>query len=44
MFDSVDEGGDILFFDEADVLFGKRTEVKVSRDRYVVTSNSSMVT
>ncbi len=44
VFDAVEEGGGILFFDEADALFGKRTEVKVSRDRYVVTSNSSMVT
>jgi SpoVK/Ycf46/Vps4 family AAA+-type ATPase len=27
-------GGTILFFDEADALFGKRTEVKDSHDRY----------
>jgi SpoVK/Ycf46/Vps4 family AAA+-type ATPase len=27
-------GGAILFFDEADALFGKRTEVKDSHDRY----------
>jgi SpoVK/Ycf46/Vps4 family AAA+-type ATPase len=27
-------GGAILFFDEADALFGKRSEVKDSHDRY----------
>jgi SpoVK/Ycf46/Vps4 family AAA+-type ATPase len=27
-------GGAILFFDEADALFGKRTEVRDSHDRY----------
>ena len=29
-----DSAGSILFFDEADALFGKRTEVKDSHDRY----------
>ena len=29
LFDAAEEGGTILFFDEADALFGKRTEVKV---------------
>ena len=34
MFDAAEEGGAILFFDEADALFGKRSEVKDSHDRY----------
>ena len=34
LFDAAEEGGAILFFDEADALFGKRTEVKDSHDRY----------
>jgi SpoVK/Ycf46/Vps4 family AAA+-type ATPase len=34
LFDAAEEGGDILFFDEADALFGKRSEVKDSHDRY----------
>jgi hypothetical protein len=34
LFDAAEEGGTILFFDEADALFGKRTEVKESHDRY----------
>jgi hypothetical protein len=34
MFDAGEEGGAILFFDEADALFGKRSEVKDSHDRY----------
>jgi hypothetical protein len=34
IFDAADDGGVILFFDEADSLFGKRTEVKDSHDRY----------
>jgi hypothetical protein len=34
LFDAAEEGGCILFFDEADALFGKRTEVKESHDRY----------
>ena len=34
MFDAAEEGGAILLFDEADALFGKRTEVKDSHDRY----------
>jgi len=32
--DAAEEGGAILFFDEADALFGKRSEVKDSHDRY----------
>jgi len=34
VFDAAEESGAILFFDEADALFGKRTEVKDSHDRY----------
>ncbi|MEO6672190.1 MAG: ATP-binding protein [Ginsengibacter sp.] len=34
IFDSAEEGGAILLFDEADALFGKRSEVKDSHDRY----------
>ncbi len=34
IFDVADEGGPILLFDEADALFGKRSEVKDSHDRY----------
>jgi SpoVK/Ycf46/Vps4 family AAA+-type ATPase len=35
IFDSAEEAGAILFFDEADALFGKRSEVKDAHDRYV---------
>ena len=34
LFDAAEDGGAILFFDEADALFGKRTEVEDSHDRY----------
>lgn len=34
VFDSAEELGAILLFDEADALFGKRSEVKDSHDRY----------
>jgi len=34
MFDAAEDGGALLFFDEADALFGKRSEVKDSHDRY----------
>jgi hypothetical protein len=34
VFDSAEEGGAILLFDEADALFGKRSEIKDSHDRY----------
>jgi hypothetical protein len=34
LFDAAEDGGAILFFDEADALFGKRSEVKDSHDRY----------
>jgi hypothetical protein len=34
VFDVAEQAGAILFFDEADALFGKRTEVKDSHDRF----------
>jgi hypothetical protein len=34
IFDAADEGAAVLLFDEADALFGKRTDVKDSHDRY----------
>jgi hypothetical protein len=34
IFDAAEAGGAVLLFDEADALFGKRTEVKDSHDRY----------
>lgn len=34
VFEAAEAGGAILLFDEADALFGKRTEVKDSHDRY----------
>jgi hypothetical protein len=34
VFDAAEESGAVLFFDEADALFGKRSEVKDSHDRY----------
>jgi SpoVK/Ycf46/Vps4 family AAA+-type ATPase len=34
VFDAAEEGGAILLFDEADALFGKRSEIKDSHDRY----------
>jgi ATPase family associated with various cellular activities (AAA)/Winged helix domain, variant len=34
IFDAAEDGGVILLFDEADALFGKRTEVRDSHDRY----------
>lgn len=34
IFDAAETGGTILLFDEADALFGKRTQVKDSRDRF----------
>ena len=34
LFDTAEESGAILLFDEADALFGKRGEVKDSHDRY----------
>ena len=34
VFDAAEAGGSVLLFDEADALFGKRSEVKDSHDRY----------
>jgi SpoVK/Ycf46/Vps4 family AAA+-type ATPase len=34
VFDAAEAGGAILLFDEADALFGKRSEVKDAHDRY----------
>ena len=34
VFDAAEDSGGILLFDEADALFGKRSEVKDSHDRY----------
>ena len=34
LFDAAEDGNALLFFDEADALFGKRSEVKDSHDRY----------
>ena len=34
LFDAAEDSGAVLLFDEADALFGKRSEVKDSHDRY----------
>jgi SpoVK/Ycf46/Vps4 family AAA+-type ATPase len=34
LFDTAEDSGVVLFFDEADALFGKRSEVKDAHDRY----------
>lgn len=34
IFDAAEASGAVLFFDEADALFGKRTEIRDSRDRW----------
>ena len=34
VFDAAEDGGALLLFDEADALFGKRSEVRDSHDRY----------
>ena len=34
VFDAAEDGGTVLLFDEADALFGKRSEVKDSHDRF----------
>jgi ATPase family protein associated with various cellular activities (AAA)/winged helix domain-containing protein len=34
VFDAAEDSGSVLLFDEADALFGKRSEVKDSHDRY----------
>ncbi|MGB5971561.1 MAG: ATP-binding protein [Spirulinaceae cyanobacterium] len=43
IFDGAERGGAILLFDEGDALFGKRTEVKDSRDRYANLSVSYLL-
>ena len=43
VFDTAEEGGSILLFDEADALFGKRSEVKDSHDRYANTEISYLL-
>jgi hypothetical protein len=44
VFDAADRGGSILFFDEADALFGKRSEVRDSHDRYANIEVSYLLT
>jgi ATPase family associated with various cellular activities (AAA) len=44
VFDAADRGGSILFFDEADALFGKRSEVRDSHDRYANVEVSYLLT
>jgi len=39
LFDRAEHANAILFFDEADALFGKRTEVKDAHDRYAGEEN-----
>ena len=34
LFDSAEKAGAVLYFDEADALFGRRTDVKDAHDRY----------
>jgi SpoVK/Ycf46/Vps4 family AAA+-type ATPase len=34
VFKDAEESGTVLFFDEADAIFGKRSEVTDARDRY----------
>ncbi|SES75044.1 ATP-binding protein [Geodermatophilus poikilotrophus] len=34
VFDAAEQGGSVLLFDEADAIFGKRSEVQDSHDRY----------
>jgi hypothetical protein len=43
VFDAAEEGGVVLLFDEADALFGKRTEVKDSHDRYANVETSYLL-
>jgi SpoVK/Ycf46/Vps4 family AAA+-type ATPase len=43
LFERAEEKQWILFFDEADALFGKRTEVKDSHDRYANTEVSYLI-
>ena len=43
IFDSAEASQSILFFDEADALFGKRSEVKDSHDRFVNLETNSLL-
>ena len=44
VFDAAEDGGAVLLFDEADALFGKRTEVRDSHDRYANIEVSYLLT
>lgn len=44
VFDAAEEGGTLLMFDEADALFGKRSEVRDSHDRYANIEVSYLLT
>jgi SpoVK/Ycf46/Vps4 family AAA+-type ATPase len=44
VFDAAESGGVILLFDEADALFGRRSEVKDSHDRYANIEVSYLLT
>ncbi|MDH4076736.1 MAG: ATP-binding protein [Acidimicrobiia bacterium] len=44
VFDAAEAGGAILVFDEADAVFGKRTEVRDSHDRYANVEVSYLLT
>ena len=39
MFDGAERSGSVLFFDEADALLGKRSELKDTHDRYASIAN-----
>jgi SpoVK/Ycf46/Vps4 family AAA+-type ATPase len=43
VFDTAEDGGTLLFFDEADALFGKRSEVKDSHDRFANTQIADLL-
>ena len=43
VFDAAEDGGTLLFFDEADALFGKRSEVKDSHDRFANTQIADLL-
>lgn len=43
VFDMANRHGSILFFDEADALFGKRTPVQEARDRYANAEMSHLI-
>lgn len=43
VFDSAERSGAVLLFDEADALFGRRTEVKDSDDRYATLGIGSLL-